>query len=94
MGKGLFNKDNKILVYNTDCLILMDNMIKGGMQVDCIATDPPYPTTSRGSAGNSGGMLQKDINKKGQVFKHNDCNVKDWMPKCYDLLKMGGMHIS
>lgn len=90
MGKGLYNKDNRILVYNTDCLIMMDNMINGGMQVDCIASDPPYPITSRGSAGNSGGMLQKDINKKGQVFKHNDCNVKDWMPKCYKLLKNGG----
>lgn len=27
--------------------------------VDLIVTDPPYLTTSRGCAGNSGGMLQK-----------------------------------
>lgn len=40
--------------------------------IDLIVTDPPYKTASRGCAGNSGGMLQKEINKKGQVFKHND----------------------
>lgn len=90
MGKDLYNKDNRILIYNTDCLIMMDKMINSGIQVDCIATDPPYPVTSRGSAGNSGGMLQKDINKKGKVFQHNSCDVKNWMPKCYDLLKDGG----
>ena len=89
MGK-VYNKDNKIIIYNADCLLMLDSMIRGGMQVDCIATDPPYPTTSRGCAGNSGGMLQKDINKKGQVFNHNSCNVKDWMPKLYKVLKMGG----
>lgn len=89
MGK-VYNKDNKIIIYNADCLLMLDSMIRGGIQVDCIATDPPYCTTARGSAGNSGGMLQKDINKKGQVFNHNSCNVKDWMPKLYKVLKMGG----
>lgn len=87
---NIYNKDNKILVYNTDCLQMMDAMINQGIQVDCIATDPPYPTTSRGNAGNSGGMLQKDINKKGQVFTHNNCKVQDWSPKIYNLLKDGG----
>lgn len=87
---NLYNKDNKIIIYNADCLKMMDSMSKGGMQVDCIATDSPYLTTSRGSAGNSGGMLQKDINKKGQVFAHNSCSCQEWMPKCYKLLKMGG----
>ena len=86
MGK-VYNKDNKIIVYNVDCLKMMDKMIDNKMVVDCIITDSPYPTTSRGSAGNSGGMLQKDINKKGQVFTHNNCSVKDWMPKCYEILK-------
>lgn len=90
----IYNKDNRILVYNADCLIMMDNMIKNDIKVDCIITDSPYPVTSRGNAGNSGGMLQKDINKKGKVFNHNACDVKVWMPKCYNLLKWGGMHIS
>lgn len=87
---NIYNKDNKIIIYNTDCLLVMDEMIKRGMKVDCIATDPPYKVTSRGTAGNSGGMLQKDIYNKGQVFKHNNCHVSDWMPKLYELLKDGG----
>ena len=83
-------KDKRIIIYNTDALLMMDDMIAKGRQIDCIAVDPPYPTTSRGNAGNSGGMLQKDINKKGQVFKYNSCNVQDWMPRFYKLLKEGG----
>ena len=42
--------------YNMDCLDgmkLMENE-----SVDLIATDPPYKTTSRGHAGNSGGSRQ------------------------------------
>lgn len=58
--------------------------------IDLIVTDPPYPTTSRGSAGNSGGMLQKAINKKGQVFEHNNIDVSEYAPECYRILKDGG----
>lgn len=85
-----YSKDGRIIIYNADALNVMDSMIAKGRQVDCIAVDPPYPTTSRGSAGNSGGMLQKDINKKGQVFKHNSCKVQDWMPRFYSVLKESG----
>lgn len=77
---------NKIELYNGDCLKVMDDLIEQGIKVDLIVCDPAYKVTSRGNAGNSGGMLQKDINKKGNVFKHNDCNVKNWMPKVYDIL--------
>ena len=46
-------KLNKL--YNMDCLegmkLIPDNSI------DLVVTDPPYKTTSRGNAGNSGGML-------------------------------------
>ena len=87
---GIYNKDNKILVYNTDCLIMMDKMIQSGMQVDCIATDPPYLMTSRGCNGTTGGMLKKKIGMSGKVFNNNACDVTQWMPKCYDLLKNGG----
>jgi site-specific DNA-methyltransferase (adenine-specific) len=84
-----YQKDGIVLI-NGDSLAIMDNLIAQGVQVDCIATDPPYKTTARGHAGNSGGMLQKEINKKGQVFDHNSCDVKNWMPKLYQLLKEGG----
>ena len=74
-------------IYNEDCLegmkLIPDN------SVDLIVTDPPYRTTSRGSAGNSGGMLQKDINKKGKVFTHNNIDIETYAPECYRLLKDG-----
>ena len=57
--------------------------------IDLVVTDPPYKTTSRGNAGNSGGMLQKDINKKGQVFKHNNIKPQEYIPELYRVLKDG-----
>ena len=57
--------------------------------IDLIVTDPPYPVTSRGSAGNSGGMLQKDINKKGKVFTHNNIDCSEYAPEFYRILKDG-----
>lgn len=54
-----------------------------------IVTDPPYKVTSRGSAGNSGGMLQKKINKKGQVFAHNNIDCSEYAPEFYRVLKDG-----
>lgn len=83
------NIGNSILIHG-DCIEAMDNMIAKGITVDCIITDPPYLVTSRGSAGNSGGMMQKDINKKGLVFDNNNCSVKDWGKRIYQLLKDGG----
>ena len=57
--------------------------------IDLVVTDPPYKTTSRGNAGNSGGMLQKEINKKGQVFKHNNIKPQEYIPELYRVLKDG-----
>ena len=57
--------------------------------IDLIVTDPPYPTTSRGHAGNSGGMLQKEINKKGKVFEHNNIDCTEYAPEFYRILKDG-----
>ena len=68
-----------IKLYNGDCLEYMDKMIKDDVKVDCIVTDPPYLTTPRGNAGNSGGMMQKAINRKGQVFSNNNCPVSEFI---------------
>ena len=57
--------------------------------IDFVVTDPPYKTTSRGNAGTSGGMLQKEINKKGQVFKHNNIKPQEYIPELYRVLKDG-----
>lgn len=77
-------------LYNGDCLEVMQTLIDKGVKVDLIVCDPPYLTTARGNAGNSGGMMQKKINMKGQVFDNNSCDVKDWAPRIYELLKDGG----
>lgn len=74
-------------IYNKDCLDTLKNIPDNS--IDLIVTDPPYPTTSRGSAGNSGGMLQKDINKKGKVFTYNNINCKEYAPEFYRVLKDG-----
>ena len=76
---------NKIKLINGDCLNTLKNI--PNESIDLIVTDPPYPTTSRGNAGNSGGMLQKDINKKGKVFTYNNINCKEYAPEFYRLLK-------
>ena len=70
-----------------DCLNVLRSL--GDSSIDLIVTDPPYPTTSRGNAGNSGGMLQKEINKKGQVFTHNDIDCSKYAPEFYRVLKDG-----
>lgn len=75
-------------IYNMDCLEGMKRLSEES--VDLIVTDPPYRTTSRGNAGNSGGMLQKDINKKGKVFNHNDIEPNLYIPQLYKVLKNGG----
>ena len=70
-----------------DCLVEMDKLIEQWVKVDTIITDPPYKTTSRWSAWNSWWMLQKKINMKWQVFDNNSIEIKEWLPKCYSLLK-------
>ena len=70
-----------------EALAEMDKLIAKGVKVDIVITDPPYKTTSRGNAGNAGGMLQKKINKSGNVFKHNNIKIEEWLPRVYDLLK-------
>jgi len=38
--------DDRIRLYNGDCLEIMDELIKKGLKVDAIITDPPYGTTA------------------------------------------------
>lgn len=80
-------KEIKMKLINEDCLSVMENMKKDS--IDLIVTDPPYRTTSRGSAGNSGGMLQKELNKKGKVFEFNNINCSLYAPEFYRILKDG-----
>ena len=78
---------NQINIFNDNCLNVIQKI--QDESIDLIVTDPPYPTTSRGSAGNSGGMLQKEINKKGKVFTHNNIDCLEYASEFYRILKDG-----
>lgn len=57
--------------------------------IDLIATDPPYPVTAYGNAGNSGGMLRNKKTMQGKIFDHNDINVHQYAPQFFRVLKDG-----
>lgn len=78
---------NNCKLRNMSCMELLKKLPDSS--IDLLVTDPPYPTTARGSAGNSGGMLQKEINKKGQVFTFNNISCKEYVPEFYRVLKDG-----
>lgn len=73
---------------NCDCMRLLNGLPSSSISL--IVTDPPYKTTARGNAGMSGGMLQKAINKAGQVFEYNDIDCTRYAPEFYRVLKEGG----
>lgn len=81
-------KSSDIEVLCSDGIKFMNSLPENS--VDLIVTDPPYKTTPRGCAGNSGGMMQTEICKKGQMFKYNDLTPKDYADKMYRVLKDGG----
>lgn len=74
-------------ILNGDFLELVKQM--KDKSVDLIVTDPPYPTTKRGSAGNSGGMCQKEEFRKGKVFEFNNIKPQEYIPEFYRILKDG-----
>lgn len=76
-----------IKLINKDALEVMRGL--PNEVIDLVVTDPPYRTTVRGNAGNSGGMLQKKINMKGKVFKYNDIKPEEYIPELYRILKQG-----
>lgn len=55
--------------------------------IDLVVTDPPYKVTSRGNAGNSGGMFTKEIFMQGKVFVKNDVKIQDFAGELYRVLK-------
>lgn len=79
--------NKKHLIFNENAMDVLDLMIEKGKQVDMIFTDPPYKITARGNGGNSGGMFQKKEVNNGKVFKTNDLEIEDWLPKFYEVLK-------
>ena len=83
----IYNQDCLEGLFNGDCLYYLKDIPDGS--IDLIVTDPPYKVTARGSKGNTGGMLRKDINLKGKVFDHNDIDCEQYAPEFYRILKDG-----
>lgn len=75
------------MLFNDDCINVLSQI--DNESIDLIITDPPYLTTARGNSGNSGGMLQKEINKKGKVFNFNNIDCADYSREFYRILKDG-----
>lgn len=78
---------NKINLICNDCLEVLKRI--DDESIDLLVTDPPYKITSRGCSGNAGGMFLKDINKKGDVFTHNNIDCTEYAPEFYRILKDG-----
>ena len=58
MNSSKIRRERVCKLINDDCLKVLKNIPDNS--IDLIVTDPPYKVTSRGNAGNSGGMLQSD----------------------------------
>ncbi len=80
----------KAALYPDNALKVLDGLIENKVLVDLIVTDPPYETTSRGSSGDTGGILTDALNMKGKVFEYNDTDIAEWIDKAYAVLKDGG----
>ena len=70
-------------IINADCLYILKQL--PDKCIDLIVTDPAYLITSRGNAGNSGGMMQKKLSMQGKIFKHNDIKPIDYIQEFYRL---------
>lgn len=58
--------------------------------VDMIFTDPPYKVHTGGTEHSKRRGQFKLHAAHGQMFEHNDCAIKDYMPELYRVLKPGG----
>jgi site-specific DNA-methyltransferase (adenine-specific) len=83
--------NNSCKLYKGDCLEVMDNLIKQGVKVDCVITDPPYKIVGGGMKSSlcTGGIFNKNkkTSQKGTLFKHNNINFIDWLDKVFTILK-------
>lgn len=70
-------------VYNKDCILLLDEMIKEGQLVDCVITDPPYLINYKTNH-------RKDKEHKFCKTIANDNNpdlISDVIERLYDVMK-------
>ena len=90
MSEQIYNsviKDysEKVQLFHNDCLLLLKNFQDSS--IDLIVTDPPYPVTKRGCAGNTGGMMKTKITMQGKIFTHNDIDCAKAVQVIYFLFQ-------
>ena len=76
---------SKIELFNCNCLDKFKEI--EDETIDLIVTDPPYPVTRKGCAGNSGGMLITNQTMNGKIFEYNDIDCSEYAPEFYRILK-------
>ncbi|MFC0903690.1 DNA-methyltransferase [Clostridium sp. MT-14] len=74
--------------------ILNEDFLRNNLpdeSIDLIVTDPPYPTTKRGTSKNTttGGLVRSELGKEGKIFKHNNIKPIEYIPEFYRILKEG-----
>ena len=76
-----------IKLYNGDCLEVMDDLIKQGIKVDAIITDPPYNISRKNNL--------KTLNRSGIDFGKwdKDFDLFSYIDKVYKLLNKNGSFI-
>ncbi len=76
---------NKQLIYNSDCIEQMQNLIEKGIQVDAVITDPPYNISKKNNFHTLKG-------RKGIDFGNwdKDFDQLKWLEYANKLLKPGG----
>lgn len=83
---------DNFIIKNQDAIIALKEI--PNETIDCIITDPPYPTISGGHGGADSnsqvnrptGILSKN---DGKIFNYNDIDIAIWAPECYRVLKNG-----
>lgn len=70
-----------------DCLEVLKKI--PNESINLIVTDPPYPVTKKGCAGNTGGMMKTKITMQGKIFTYNDVDCTEYAPEFYRVLKDG-----
>ena len=60
--------------------------------IDCIVTDPPYPTISGGKNSAPGYGFRESVLREndGHIFQFNDCSASEYLPLMYRVLRDGG----
>ena len=88
------NENNDIKLYNGDCLEVMDRLIKQGVKVDAIITDPPYKHEKGGRGKMLLGMSldRQEFNMK-ELGDFGENEIYNFLEKADKCLKNTNMYV-